>query len=100
MADAADHAWTIAVATGSTPLPPHSPPLRHSGGGLNVAARHILLPLYLHHRDLHLPDPQLPAPQAAALTPEAWADTAPEEIAAYLRITCRARALGPCPRTK
>ena len=36
MADAADHAWTIAVATGSTPLPPHSPPLRHSGGGLNV----------------------------------------------------------------
>ena len=87
--DAADHAWTIAVAKGSTPLPPHSPPLRHSGGGLNVAARHILLALYLHHRDLHLPDPQLPAPQAAVLTPEAWADTAPEEIAAYLRITCR-----------
>ena len=87
--DAADHAWTIAVATGSTPLPPHSPPLRHSGGGLNVAARHVLLALYLHHRDLHLPNAQLPAPQAAALTPEAWADTAPEEIAAYLRITCR-----------
>ena len=82
MADAADHAWTIAVATGSAPLPPHSPPLRHSGGGLNLAARHILLALYLHHRDLHLPDPQLPAPQAAALKPEAWADTAPEEIAA------------------
>ena len=54
-----------------------------------MAARHILLALYLHHRDLHLPDPQLPAPQAAALTPEAWADTAPDEIAAYLRITCR-----------
>ena len=35
MADAADHAWTIAMARGSTPLPPHSPPLRHSGGGLN-----------------------------------------------------------------
>ena len=66
---------------------PHSPPLRHSGGGLNVAARHVLLALYLHHRDPHLPDPQLQAPQAAALTPEAWADTAPEEIAAYLRIT-------------
>ena len=89
MADAADHAWTIAVATGSTPLSPHSRPLRHSGGSSNVVARHILLALYLHHRDLHLPDPQLPAPQAAALTPEAWADTAPEEIAAYLRITCR-----------
>ena len=89
MADAADHAWTIAMAKGSTPLPPHSPPLRHSGGGLNVAARYILLALYLHHRDLHLPDPQLPAPQAAALTPEVWADTAPEEVAAYLRITCR-----------
>ena len=84
MADAADQAWTIAVATGSTPLPPHSPPLRHSGGGLNVAAPHILLALYLHHHDLHLPDPQLMAPQAAALTPEAWADKAPEEIAAYL----------------
>ena len=50
MADAADHAWAIAVAAGNTPLPPHSPPLRHSGGGLNVAARHILLALYLHHR--------------------------------------------------
>ena len=82
VADAADRAWTMAVATGSAPLPPHSPPLRHSGGGLNVAACHVLLALYLHHRDLHLPDPQLPAPQAAALTPEAWADTAPEEIAA------------------
>ena len=89
MADTADHAWTIAMATGSTPLPPHSPPLRHSGGGLNVAARHVLLSLYLHHRALHLPDQQLPAPQAAAPTPEAWADTAPEEIAAYLQITCR-----------
>ena len=62
MADTADHAWAIAVAAGNTPLPPHSPPLRHSGGGLNVAARHILLALYLHHRDLHLPDPQLPDP--------------------------------------
>ena len=89
MADAADTAWTIAMATGSTPLPPHSPPLRHSRGGLNVAARHILLALYINHRDLHLPDPQLPAPKAAALTPEAWADTAPEEMTAYLPITCR-----------
>ena len=88
MADAADHAWTIAVATGSTPLPPHSPPLRHSGGGLNVAARHVLLALYLHQCDLHLPDAQRLAPQTAALTPEAWANTAAEEIAPYLRITC------------
>ena len=46
MADAADHAWAIAVAAGNTPLPPNSPPLRHSGGSLNVAARHILLALY------------------------------------------------------
>ena len=84
MADAADHAWTIAMAGGSTPLPPDSPPLRHSGGGLNVAARHVLLALYLHHRDLHLSDPQLPAPKAAAPAPEVWADTAPEDIAAYL----------------
>ena len=89
MVDAADHAWTIALATGITPLPPHSPPLRHSRGGLNVAARHVLLALYLHHRDLHLPDAQIPAPQAAAPAQEAWADTAPEEIAAYLRITGR-----------
>ena len=66
MADAADHAWTIAMATGCTPLPPVSPPLRHSGGGLNAAARHVLLALYLHHRDLHLPDPQLPAPQSGS----------------------------------
>ena len=84
MADAGDHAWTIAMATGSTPLLPHSPPRRHSGGGLNVAARRVLLALYPYHRDLHLRDPQLPAPQAAALTPEGWADMAPEELAAYL----------------
>ena len=56
---------------GQHTLPPGSPPLRHSGGGLNVAARAVLLALYLHHGDLHLPDPQLPAPQAAAPTPEA-----------------------------
>ena len=87
VADAADHVWTIAMATSSTSLLPHIPPLRHRGAGLNVAARLVLLALYLHQRDLHLPDPQLTAPQAAALTPEAWADTAPEEIAAYLRIT-------------
>ena len=84
MADAADQAWTIAMATGSTSLPPQSPPLRHSGGGLDVAACHVLLALYLHHSDLHLPDQQLPAPGAATPTPEAWANTAPEEIAAYL----------------
>ena len=89
VADAADHAWTIAMATGGAPLPPYSPPLRHSGGGLNVAARHILLTLYVHHCDLHLPDPQLPAPGAAAPAPEAWAETASEEVADYLRITCR-----------
>ena len=77
VAHAADHAGTIAMATSSTPLPPHSAPLRHSGGDLNVAAHHVLLALYLHHRHLHLPDPQLPAPKAAAPTPEAWADTAP-----------------------
>ena len=49
-----------------------------------MAARHVLLALYLHHRDLHLPDPQLPAPQAAAPMAEVWADTAPEEIIAYI----------------
>ena len=82
--DAVDHVWTIAMATGSTPLPLHSPALRHSGGGLNVASRHVLPALYLHHRELPLPDPQLLAPQAAARRPEASADTAPQEIAAYL----------------
>ena len=76
------------MAAGSTPLLPHSLPPRNSGGGLNVAARHVLLALYLHHGDLHLRDTQLPAPKAAAPTPEAWADTAAEEIAAYLQITC------------
>ena len=88
-ADTADHTWTIAMATGDTPLPPHSPPLRHSGGGLNVAAHHILLALYLHHRGLHLPDPRLPTPDIAAPAPEAWAETAPEEVADYLRHACR-----------
>ena len=31
MADAADHAWTIAVATGSTPLPPTAHPYVTAG---------------------------------------------------------------------
>ena len=65
MADAADHARTKAMATGSAPLSPHSPPLRHSWGGLNVADRHILVALYLHRRVLHLPNPQLLGPRAA-----------------------------------
>ena len=89
MADAADRAWTIAMATGGAPLPLRSPPLRHRGGGLNVAARYILLALYLNHCDLHLPDPQQPALRAPAPPPEAWAGTAPEEVADWLRITCR-----------
>ena len=84
MADAADHAWTIARATGSAPLLSHSPPPRHSGGGLNVASHDILLALYLHHRDLHLPETQLPATRAAAPAPEAWAETALQEKADHL----------------
>ena len=68
---------------------PQQPTPTPQRGRLDVAAPHVLLALYLHHRDLHLPDPQLLAPQAATPTPEVWADTAPEEIAAYLRITCR-----------
>ena len=88
-ANPADHAWTIAKATGDAPLPLHSPPLGHSGGSLNVAARHIPLTLYLHHHGLHLPDPKLSPPRAAAPAPEAWAETAPEEVADYLRRTCR-----------
>ena len=89
VADRADHAWTIAMATVNAPLPLHSPPLRHSGGGLNVAARHIVLALYLHHRGPDLPDTQLPAPQSAAPAPEALAETAPEEVADCLQHTCR-----------
>ena len=85
----ADHTWAITVATGDTPLPPRGPPLCHSGGGFNVAARHIVLALYLHHHDLHLPDPHLPTPRTAAPAPEAWADTALEEVADYLWRTCR-----------
>ena len=76
------------MATGDAPLPLHSPPLRHGKGGLNVLARHILLTLCLHHCGLHLPDPQLPAPQAAAPAPKTWAETAPEEVADYLQHTC------------
>ena len=88
VADPADHAWTIAMATGGAPLPPQQPALRHSKGGLSVAARHIVLALYHYYRGLHLPDLQLPAPLAAAPAPEAWAETAPEEVADYLRRTC------------
>ena len=80
-ADPADHVWATAVATGGTPMPLYSPPLRHSGSGLNMAARHILLALYLHHRGLHLPDPHIPTPHIAAPAPEAWPETAPEDVA-------------------
>ena len=88
-ADPADHAWTIAMATGDTLLPIHSLPLSHSRGGLNVAVRHVLLAHYLHHRDLHLPDLQLPTPRTAAPAAKAWAETAPEEVADHLWRTCR-----------
>ena len=66
-----------------TPAPAHSPPLRYSGGGLNVAARHILLALYPRHRDLHFRD------HAAGPAPEGLAETAEKEVAEYLPITCR-----------
>ena len=77
------------MATGNALLPLHSPPLRHGGGGLNVAARHIVPVLYLRHSGLHLPDAQLPAPRAGTPAPEPWAETAPEEVADYLWRTCR-----------
>ena len=76
------------MATGDAPLPLHSPPLRHSRGGLNVAARHIILALYFHHGGLHLSDPQLPATLVAALAAESWAHTAPEEEADHLQRPC------------
>ena len=88
MADAADHTRTIAMATGDASQPPHSPPVRHNGGGSNAAARGILLALHLHHRGLRLPDRQLPAPGVAASAPEARAETASGEVADYLRHTC------------
>ena len=75
--------------TGDTPLPLHSPPLSYSGGGWNVAARHILLALYVHHCHLHLSDLHLRDPCIAAPAPEARAGAAPEEVADYLRHTCR-----------
>ena len=81
MADPTDHAWTTALAMGDAPLPSPSPPLRYRVGGLNVAARQILLALYLNQRGPHLLDPQLPAPRAAAPAPEAWAERASEEVA-------------------
>ena len=91
------YAWAIAMAMGDTPMPLHSPPQRHSGGGLNAAARHILLALYLHHRDLLLSDPHLPAPCIAAPATETLAETAPEEVADYFRPTCAVEgAVGCC----
>ena len=91
VADPVDHAWSIAMATGNAPLPPLRPPLRHSGGGLNVAARQILLALYLQQSGLHLRDPQLPAPRAAAPAPEPRAETAPMEVADLLPVQHRLR---------
>ena len=73
----------------ASPLPPHNPPLRHSGGGLNVAASHNILAFYLNHRYPELPDPHLPIPRTAAPAPEAFGETAPEEVADYLWRTCR-----------
>ena len=74
---------------GDTSVPPESAPLRHSGGGLKMAARHIFLALYLHHRSPHLLDRHLTAPHIPAPAPEAWAYTAPEEVADYLWRACR-----------
>ena len=51
-ADPADNTSAIAMATGDTSLPPHSPTLRLSGGGLKLAACHILLALYPNDRGL------------------------------------------------
>ena len=53
--------------TGDAALPLHSPPLRKSVVSLNIL---------------------LPATRAAAPAPEAWANTAPEEVADYLCRTC------------
>ena len=57
------------MATGDAPLPLYSPPLRHSGGGLNVAARHILLALSLHHRGFH---PRTHSSRPPAQKPVRW----------------------------
>ena len=73
MADPANHTWAIAMATSNTLLPPHTPPLRDSGAGLNFAACHILLALYLNNRGLHLLDPHLADPHIPAPAPEALA---------------------------
>ena len=76
------------MATGDTPLQPHSPSLRHSGGDLNLVAHHILLPLSLHQRSLHLTDPNLRTPHIAAPAPAVWAEMAPVEVADYLWRAC------------
>ena len=56
---------------------------------MKVAARSILLVFYLHHCDLHFPDPRLPTPHVAASAREVWAETSPEEEANYLPHACR-----------
>ena len=71
-----------------TPVPPQPAPTPQPGR-LELAPCHILLALYVHHRGLHLPDPQPPAPGTAAPAPEGWAETAPEKVADHLRRTCR-----------
>ena len=65
------------------PAPPKPAPTPQ-GSGLSVAARYSLFALYLHHCGLDLSDPHLRTPHIAAPAPEAWAATAPEEVADYL----------------
>ena len=42
----------------------------------------------LHHRSPHLPVPRPPTPHIAALGPDAWAETVPQEVAHYLWRAC------------
>ena len=50
-----------------------------------MAAGHIPLALYLHHRDLQLPVSHLRTARIAVAAPEAWVETAPDKVADYLR---------------
>ena len=86
MVDAADHAWTIAIAQPAHPCPPTARPCATAGAARTWRPATCLW-RYTSTTVTSIPQPS--ALQAAAPPPEAWADTVPEEIAAYLQITVR-----------
>ena len=88
-----DPEWVIAVAPPHhAPAPPKPVP---PGREFNMAAPLILVAMYLHRHNLHTADAHHPPPAAptSSSPQKRWAEMAPEDVAAHLRLACR-RLLG------